>query len=103
MRSLVVAATICLLCTPPVFQQETTKGSAPSTSTKDGMIVMSGPATTAKIADPNSLVVFNGFVMKVADFVSMVSSGTEAVQHLRSQETQNRETERPTPPSPPSN
>jgi hypothetical protein len=67
------------------------------------MVVMSGPATTAKIADPDTPIVFNGYVMRVADFAAMVSANSEAVQRLRNQETHNRETAQPTPLSKPSN
>jgi hypothetical protein len=67
------------------------------------VVVFSGVATTARVADPNERVVFNGRVMRMADFVAAVSSSSGAVQHLRTPEKHNRETERPTPPSKPSN
>jgi hypothetical protein len=67
------------------------------------VVVLSGVAKTAKIADPNDRVVFNGFVMRVADFVAAVSSSSEALQRLRTPETHNHESHQPTPPLKPSN
>jgi hypothetical protein len=69
----------------------------------DEVIVLSGVATTAHIADPNERIVFSGRVMRVADFVAAVSASSEAVQHLRTQEKQNREKAQPVPPLKPSN
>jgi len=66
------------------------------------MVVLSGTATRARIADPNERVVFSGRVMRMADYVAAVSSSTEAVQRLRIQEMRNREKDQPTPPSKPS-
>lgn len=63
----------------------------------DDVIVLSGVATTARIADPEERVVFNGRVMRMADYVAAVSSSTEAVQHLHTQEMRNREKDQPTP------
>ncbi len=75
-----------------------------STTDKNAdVVVFSGVATTARVADPNERVVFNGRVMRMADFVAAVSSSSGAVQQLRTPEKHNRETERPTPPSKPSN
>jgi hypothetical protein len=73
---------------------ETLKGS-------DAVTVYTGVASSARIADPNEPVVFSGRVMKMADFVAAVSSSSEAIQHLRSQEKRSRETAPPTPPSQP--
>src|SRR5438309_1616170 len=53
-------------------------------------IVLSGTATTARIADPAEQVVVNGQVMKMSDFVAAVSSSTAAVQRLHTQETHTR-------------
>ena len=55
----------------------------------DNVVVLSGIATTARIADPNERVVFNGQVMRMADFVAEVSSNNEAAQRLRNLEKQN--------------
>jgi hypothetical protein len=72
---------------------------SPDTQKKQEVVVVSGVATRAHIADPNEPVVFSGRVMRMADFVAAVSSSTEAVRHLRNQEKHSRET---TPPAPPS-
>lgn len=103
MRSIISAATVFLIGTSTLISQEATKRSTADVSSGDGLVVMSGPAVTAKVADPNSLIVFGGVVMRVADFVSMVSSSTEAVQRLHTQETRSHETTQRVPPSPPSN
>ena len=66
-------------------------------------VVLSGVATTARIADPNERVVFSGHVMRMADFVAAVSSSNEAAQHPHNLEMRNHEKEPPTPPLKPSN
>jgi len=103
MRPLIVAVTICLLGSSHAFPQDSAKGNGAKPPASEGMVIMSGPASTAKIADPNTPIVFNGYVMRVADFAAMVSANSEAVQRLRNQETHNRETAQPTPLSKPSN
>jgi hypothetical protein len=60
---------------------------------------MSGTVTTAHVVDPNTPVVFNGLVMRAADFAMLVSSNSEAAQRLRSPEMQSHEKVQPTPPS----
>jgi hypothetical protein len=64
-------------------------------------VVLSGIATTARIADPNERVFFSGRVMRMADYVAAVSSSTEAIQHLRNLEKHNREKDQPVQPSKP--
>ena len=81
--------------------QSQTKESVARTGQSVDTVVFSGVATKAHIADPNERVVFNGQVMRMADFVAAVSSGNEAVQRLRNPEKQNREKDQPTPPSQP--
>ena len=73
------------------------------TAEQPGIVVLSGVATSAHIADPNERVVFSGRVMRMADFVAAVSSSTEAVPHPRNPEKRNREKDPPTPPSKPLN
>jgi hypothetical protein len=94
----------------PAFGQQQTSANtptpqkpAPAPENNEERVVLSGIATTAHIADPNERVVFNGRVMKMADYVAAVSSSSEAVQRLRNLEKQNREKDQPTPPSKPSN
>jgi hypothetical protein len=77
--------------------------SAQSQKHDEDVVVLSGVATTARIADPNEKVVFSGQVMRMADFVAAVSSSNAAAQRLRTPETRSHEKERPTPPSKPSN
>lgn len=74
-----------------------------SAQKSDEVVVFSGVATTARIADPNERVVFSGRVMRMADFVAAVSASSEAVQHLCTLEKQNREKAQPVPPLKPSN
>lgn len=100
MRSLITAAAICALSAYPAFSQQNTKENVPAKD--DAPVVLSGRVTTTRIADPNTPIVFNGYVMRVADFVAVVSQGTEAEQHLRTPETQSHELVQPTPPSKPS-
>jgi hypothetical protein len=69
---------------------------------KEDIVVHSGIATTARIADPNERVVFSGHVMRMADFVAAVSSSSEAVQRLHNQEKRNREKDPLTRPPQPS-
>ncbi|MGA2987033.1 MAG: hypothetical protein ABSG32_24810 [Terriglobia bacterium] len=61
------------------------------TQNNEDVVVLAGVATTARIADPNERVVFNGHVMRMADFVAAVSSGNEVVRHLHIQEKRNHE------------
>jgi len=63
----------------------------PHTQNNEDVVVLSGVATTARIADPNERIVFNGHVMRMADFVAAVSSGNEVVRHLHIQEKRNHE------------
>jgi hypothetical protein len=65
-------------------------------------VVLSGTATTARIADPNEPVLFSGRVMRMADFVAAVSSSNAAGQRPRSPEKRNREKDQLAPPSKPS-
>jgi len=76
------------------------KGTAPETE-NPGVVVLSGVAKTARIAGPNERVVLNGRVMRMADYVAAVSSSTEALQRLRTQEKHNPEKDPPVPPSRP--
>lgn len=64
-------------------------------------VVLSGTATTARIADPNEPVLFSGRVMRMADFVAAVSSNNAAAQHPRTPEMRNREKDQPVLPSKP--
>jgi hypothetical protein len=72
-----------------------------NTAALPNAVVLSGIATTARVADPNELVVFSGRVMRMADFVAAVSSSNEAVQHLRTPEKRNHEKDQQVPPSKP--
>ena len=63
-------------------------------------IVVSGISTTARIADPNEKVVFNGRVMRMADFVAAVSSSSASVQRLHSPEKHSHEKVQPVQQSP---
>ena len=74
----------------------------PQNQKNEDVVVLSGIATTARIADPNEKVVFNGHVMRMADFVAAVSSSSEVLQRLRTPEKRNRETDQPIPPLKPS-
>ena len=107
-------ALLVLLVATPVAAQEPQTTPTPQSNpsphpTQKGedknkdVVVFSGVATTARIADPNERVVFNGHVMRMADFVAAVSSSSGAIQNLRIPEKHNRETVQPTPPSKPSN
>ena len=85
-------------------QQTQTKDSDTHSTAKaepQKTVILSGVATTARIADPNEPVVFNGHVMRMSDFVAAVSSSTEAVQRLRTPEKHSHEIEQPVPPSKP--
>jgi hypothetical protein len=84
-------------------QLPATSSNPPQTQKNGDVVVLSGVAKTARVADPNDRVVFNGFVMRMADFVAAVSSNSEALQHLRTPETHNHETNQPTVPLKPSN
>jgi len=79
----------------------TVPADANSPATPANTIVLSGTASTARIADPNEPVVFTGRVMRMADYVAAMSASTAAEQHLHIQEMHNRETNPPTQPSPP--
>ncbi len=84
-------------------QSQSTSGTSTNEPAKatsaTSTVVLSGVATTARIADPNERVVFSGFVMRMADFVAVTSLSNAAEQHLRNQEMHNRETTPPTAPS----
>jgi hypothetical protein len=69
----------------------------PAAAQQQETVTLTGQATTARIADPSEKVVFNGRVMRMADFVAAVSSSNAMVQHLRNQEMRNREKGSPTP------
>lgn len=104
---------LVLLAAIPIAAQEPQAAPAPSSPADHSkqnsadknadVVVFSGVATTARISDPNERVVFNGRVMRMADFVAAVSSSSGAIQNLRIPEKHNRETVQPTPPSKPSN
>ena len=102
---------VCLVSKGYAQAQATTPPPAPpapaiqsqSAQKTDEVVVFSGVATTARIADPNERVVFSGHVMRMADFVAAVSASSEAVQHLRTLEKQNREKVQQVPPLKPSN
>lgn len=72
-----------------------------SESSQQHVVVLSGIAKTARIADPNERVVFSGRVMRMADYVAAVSSSSEAAQRLHIPEKHNPEKDQPTPPSKP--
>ncbi len=106
-----VAVSVVALARPAAAQQHPAQKQTDKTTDKTEVsdnanssdtIVLSGVATTARIADPNEPVVFNGLVMRMADFVAVVSASSEAAQHPRTPEKRNREKDQPTPPSPPS-
>jgi hypothetical protein len=84
---------------PPSPKNVTLSGSVNAPET----VVLSGTATNARIADPNERVIFSGYVMRVADFVAVISSSTAEVQHLRTPEKHNHEKDQPTAPSRPPN
>lgn len=100
-----------LLTTLPALGQQREQSKEPvtkassvppsDTASKPDTVVMSGVATSARIADPNERVVFSGRVMRMADFVAAVSSSTVEVPRPHSPEKQNREKVPPVPPSQP--
>ena len=103
---LVLLFALLAVAIPAAGQQSTPTPpakSSPETPKSEDVVVLSGVATTARIADPNERVVFNGHVMRMADFVAAVSSSSGAVQRLHTPEKRNRETDQPTPPLKPSN
>lgn len=81
--------------------QQSTNPNDPQVQKNNDVVVLTGVATTARIADPNEPVVFNGRVMRMADFVAAVSSSNGAVQRLHNPEKQNHEKDQPVPPSKP--
>jgi len=100
---------ISFLFSVPLFSQQQPPASDTAKNTHRGVVsfnrpevpdavVLSGIATTARIADPNELVVFSGRVMRMADFVAAVSSSSEAVQHPHIPEKRSREKDQQVPP-----
>ena len=81
--------------------QQSPTTNPPQVQKNEDVVVLSGVATTARIADPNERVVFSGHVMRMADFVAAVSSSSEALQRLHNQEKHTREKEQPVPQSKP--
>jgi hypothetical protein len=57
---------------PAQTQTDKSKVTPPNNAKNTDTIVLSGVATTARIADPNEPVVFNGYVMRMSDFVAAV-------------------------------
>jgi hypothetical protein len=96
-----MSGTSTVKVTIPTMPEE--QSTAPSVTASSDTVVLSGTATTARIADPNEPVVFSGRVMRMADYVAAVSSNNAAAQHPRTPEMRNREKVQPVPPSPPSN
>lgn len=94
------ASTVTVAVTAPSQEQPPAPAVTPEPS---DTVVLSGTATTARIADPNEPVVFSGRVMRMADFVAAVSSSNAAVQRLHTPEMRNHEKVQPVPPLPPSN
>lgn len=95
---------ICALIALPMCARAQTGGAAthPSQTQKESnVVVFSGTATTAHIADPNEKVVFSGHVMRMADFVAAVSASIVTAQRPRNPEKQSREKDPPAPPSRP--
>jgi len=94
---------LLLFCGYAQAQEPKTEPTSPTAAqekeAKPDTVVLSGVATTARVADPNERVVFSGRVMRMADFVAAVSSSIEEVQRLRNLEKRSRETAPPTPPS----
>ncbi|HEV2352123.1 MAG TPA: hypothetical protein VG028_20005 [Terriglobia bacterium] len=88
--------------TPSVKFAEPAPENPPKIEKKEDIVVLSGVATTARIADPEERVVFSGRVMRMADFVAAVSSSNEAVRRLHNQEKHNREKDQPVRPLQPS-
>lgn len=100
-KFLFVAMTLTIPAYSYAQAPQSAPANAPQNQRKDDVVVFSGVATTARIADPNERVVFSGHVMRMADFVAAVSSSSEAVQRLHTPETRNHEKAPPTPPSKP--
>lgn len=108
-----VCLTIGLLFLPALcIAQDAPKSSTSSnqpvvastqTQNTDDVVVFSGTATTAKIADADQPVVVSGRVMRMADFVAAFSASTSAAQRLHTQETHNHETNQQAPQSQPPN
>lgn len=92
-------ACIAMVSIPLAAQNATPNNEDTTKPTKPAVVVLEGTATTARILDPDSKIVFSGYVMRVADFAAMVSANNEAVQHLRSLEKHNHEIAPPVPPS----
>lgn len=84
-----------------IMQSQPTQTAVTEAQTADH-IVLSGVASTARIADPNERVVFNGRVMRMQDFVAAASASSVTEPRLHSPEKHNREKAQPVPQSPPS-
>lgn len=52
------------------------------------VVVVSDETSTVRIANPNELIGVNGHVMRVAEFMALLSANTSLVQHLRILEKQ---------------
>ncbi|WP_263355269.1 hypothetical protein [Acidicapsa acidisoli] len=103
MRQAIAAVLLCFGCVASAHAQNDAKPNGDSIKDNDEKVVLSGRVTTVRLADPNTPVVFNGYVMRVADFLAVVSASSEVARHLRTPETQNHETVPQVPPSKPLN
>lgn len=52
------------------------------------VVVVSDESSTVRIANPNELIGVNGRVMRVSEFIALLSADTSLVQRLRSLEKQ---------------
>ena len=87
-----ISAAACLL----VFSvhsyaqsQRSNPANLPQAVNSKAVVVMSDETSTVRIANPNELIGVNGHVMRVAEFMALLSADTSLVQRPRILEKQN--------------
>lgn len=61
----------------------------PQNTSENGKVVLSDKTSTARVADPNELIGVNGHVLRVKEFMALLSADTSLVQRLHNLEMQN--------------
>jgi hypothetical protein len=75
---------------PYTRAQQSVPANQPETPNKgNAVIVISDQTSTVRIAQPNELIGVNGRVMRVAEFMALLSADTSLVQRPRIPEKQN--------------
>lgn len=88
-NSSICALTALFVIAFSVCSQAQSSQPLPQQPPKDKVVILSDETSTVRVANPDELIGVNGHVMRVSEFMALLSANISLVQHPRILEKQN--------------